>query len=59
MAKKRIYQLAKDWNIETKKVMNAIKDLNLDYSSHMAVINEEDEKKLDEHFHPEKKQNKN
>lgn len=58
MAKKRIYQLAKDWNIETKKVMNAIKDLNLDYSSHMAVINEEDEKKLDEHFHPEKKQNK-
>ena len=54
MAKKRIYQLAKDWNKETKEVMTAIKDLKLDYSSHMAVITEEDEKKLDHFFHPEK-----
>lgn len=46
MSKKRIYEFAKDQNMSSKEVLTVAKKIGLDYSSHMATIDEADMKTL-------------
>ncbi|WP_177208718.1 translation initiation factor IF-2 [Tindallia magadiensis] len=42
MSKMRVYQLAKELNIENKELINKLQDLNIKVNSHMSTIEEED-----------------
>ncbi|NBI07903.1 translation initiation factor IF-2 [Senegalia massiliensis] len=50
MAKKRVYELAKELEISSKELINKMKELNIEVSSHMSTIDDEEAKILKELF---------
>jgi len=48
MNKMRVYEYAKENNIESKRVINYLKDMNIEVSNHMSMISKETTAKLDE-----------
>lgn len=46
MGKKRVYEFAKEKNVESKKIIEKAKDLGIDYKSHMSTMNDTDVEKL-------------
>ncbi|AMB98819.1 translation initiation factor IF-2 [Aerococcus urinaehominis] len=46
MSKKRVYQLAKELDVSSKDLLTRAKEIGLDYSSHMASVESEDEERL-------------
>src|SRR5699024_2267185 len=50
MSKIRIHEYAKQHNLQSKEVINALNDNGKDYNSHMQSLNEDDVKLLDSKF---------
>ncbi|WP_208559664.1 translation initiation factor IF-2 [Marinilactibacillus kalidii] len=50
MGKKRVYEFAKEKNIESKKIIEKAKELGIDYKSHMSTMNDGDVDKLSKAF---------
>lgn len=50
MAKKRVYELAKELEISSKELINKMKELDIEVSSHMSTIDDEEAKILKELF---------
>src|SRR5699024_10664135 len=50
MSKIRIHEYAKQHNLQSKEVINALKDNGKDYNSHMQSLNDDDVKLLDSKF---------
>ncbi|MBS4536006.1 translation initiation factor IF-2 [Clostridium sp. D2Q-14] len=48
MTKKRVYQLAKELNITSKELMNKMKDLDIEVSSHMSTVDDDESNILKE-----------
>ena len=48
MSKKRIYQFAREQDMSSKELLEIAQDAGLDYSSHMATINDNEMAKLKE-----------
>lgn len=48
MSKMRVYEYAKQNNLSSREVIEHLNDLNIDISNHMATIDTEEKKKLDE-----------
>ena len=46
MSKKRVYEFAKELNVESKEVLKQAKDLGIDYASHMSSMTDEDMKRV-------------
>lgn len=57
MAKKRVYQLAKELSISSKELIAKMKELNIEVTSHMSTIDEEEAKILKELFDVNNKEN--
>lgn len=57
MTKKRVYQLAKELNISSKELINKMKDLDIEVSSHMSTI-EDDESNILKELFTNKEKNK-
>ena len=43
---KRVYEFAKELNVESKEVLKQAKDLGIDYASHMSSMTDEDMKRV-------------
>lgn len=50
MAKMRVYEYAKKYNMSSKEVIQMMKELNMEVSNHMTTIDDENIKKLNEAF---------
>lgn len=50
MAKKRVYELAKELEISSKELINKMKELDIEVSSHMSTIDDDEAKILKELF---------
>lgn len=50
MSKMRVYEYAKKKNISSKEVINKLKDMNIEVSNHMTMLEEDAVVKLDEIF---------
>src|SRR5699024_6731123 len=50
MSKIRIHEYAKQHNLQSKEVINALNDNGKDYNSHMQSLNDDDVKLLDSKF---------
>lgn len=50
MSKLRVYEYAKNNNLESKTVINKLKEMKVDVSNHMSMITEDVQQKLDQHF---------
>src|SRR5699024_6282731 len=62
MTKMRIYEYAKQQGIPNKKVIETLKELNIDVKNHMSTISTEEQQQLNQHFQLEgtsKSQQKN
>src|SRR5699024_4504210 len=62
MTKMRIYEYAKQQEIPNKKVIETLKELNIDVKNHMSTISTEEQQQLNQHFQLEallKSQQKN
>ncbi len=46
MGKKRVYEFAKEKNIESKKVIETANSLGIDYKSHMSTMNDNDVERI-------------
>lgn len=46
MGKKRVYEFAKEKNVESKKIIEKAKEIGIDYKSHMSTMNDSDVEKL-------------
>ena len=42
MSKKRVYEFAKELNVESKTILNKAKDLGIDYGNHMSSMTDEE-----------------
>lgn len=51
MSKIRVYEYAKENNMQSKEIINALKKLNLPVTNHMSVLDEEMIRKIEEYFH--------
>lgn len=58
MGKTRVYEYAKKLNISSKDVISKLKEMGIDVSNHMATIEDDAVKKLDEHFDNKKEKKK-
>src|SRR5699024_8129167 len=50
MTKMRIYEYAKQQEIPNKKVIETLKELNIDVKNHMSTISTEEQQQLNQHF---------
>ena len=50
MAKMRVYEYAKAINVSSKDIIAALKDMNIEVNNHMAMIEENAIKQLDQKF---------
>lgn len=50
MSKLRVYEYAKNNNLESKTVINKLKEMNVEVSNHMSMISEDVQQKLDQQF---------
>lgn len=48
MTKKRVYQLAKELNVTSKELINKMKDLDIEVSSHMSTVDDDESNVLKE-----------
>jgi len=48
MSKLRVYEYAKNNSLESKTVINALKEMNVSVSNHMSTISDDVQKKLDQ-----------
>ncbi len=56
MSKARVYEIAKELNVDNKLVIEKLKELNVEVKSHMSSVSEEDSAKVKQAFRkPEKK----
>jgi len=51
MGKLRVYEFAKEHNIQSKEMINVLKKLNISVSNHMSVVDEDAMKKVEEYFY--------
>ena len=54
MAKKRVYELAKQLNISTKELIDKLKDLGIEVNNHMSTVDEENAALVEELIKGEK-----
>lgn len=59
MSKQRVHEYAKEKNVSSKVVIEKLKELNVEVSNHMTVIDEEAIQKLEKSFTNTNKPNKN
>lgn len=52
MSKMRIYEYAKKHNVQSKEVIEKLKEMNIEVSNHMSTIEKDDIKKLDALYQP-------
>src|SRR5699024_6765563 len=50
MTKMRIYEYAKQQEIPNKKVIETLKELNIDVKNHKSTISTEEQQQLNQHF---------
>ena len=50
MGKIKIYEIAKNLNLTSKQVLDVAQELNIDVKSHLSGVEEEEAKKIEEHF---------
>ncbi|SNZ09743.1 bacterial translation initiation factor 2 (bIF-2) [Terribacillus aidingensis] len=50
MSKIRVYEYAKEKNVSSKEIINKLKDMNVEVSNHMSMINDTAKDKLDKSF---------
>lgn len=58
MSKLRVYEYAKNNNLESKTVINKLKEMNVEVSNHMSMISEDVQQKLDQQFKKKESPNK-
>lgn len=56
MSKMRVYEYAKKHNVSSKDVIHKLKEMNIDVSNHMTMIEADVVEKLDRSFNKEQKQ---
>ena len=54
MSKKRVYEFAKDLNVESKDILEKAKDLGIDYGSHMSSMSDDEMGKVKAALQPAK-----
>ena len=47
MSKSRIYEIAKELNVDSKLIVEKLKEMNVEVKNHMSSITEEDAAKVD------------
>ena len=57
MAKKRVYEYAKELDVPTKSVIDKAKELGIDYNSHMSSMDDKQVEQLNHVFNSNKKSN--
>lgn len=57
MAKKRVYEYAKELDVPTKSVIDKAKELGIDYNSHMSAMDDKQVEKLNTIFVSNNKSN--
>jgi translation initiation factor IF-2 len=50
MSKMRVYEYAKKHNVSSKELITKLKDMNIEVSNHMTMIEDDTVKKLDEQY---------
>ncbi|MFP7494043.1 translation initiation factor IF-2 [Terribacillus saccharophilus] len=50
MSKIRVYEYAKEKNVSSKEIINKLKDMNIEVSNHMSMINDSAKDRLDKSF---------
>ena len=50
MGKSRIYEIAKELNIDSKLIVEKLKEMNVDVKNHMSSITEEESMKIRQAF---------
>lgn len=55
MSKKRIYELAKELNVNSKDVIKVAEDKGFSVGNHMSVLGENEERQIREFYRPKKK----
>ena len=58
MGKIKIYEIAKKLNLTSKEVLDIAQELNIDVKSHLSGVEEEEAKKIEEHFNGNKSKKK-
>lgn len=56
MSKIRVYEYAKKHNVSSKDIITKLKDMNIEVSNHMATIEDDTIKKLEDIYNPKKEQ---
>ena len=54
MSKKRIYEYAKDLKIKSKEIIHELKKMDVEVTSHMQTLEDDQIKALDKIYKPEK-----
>lgn len=57
MSKQRVYELAKQHNMQSKEMLKVLEKLNIDVSNHMSVLTEEMVEAVEKHFNQLKQMN--
>src|SRR5699024_12372146 len=52
MSKKRVYEFAKELNVESKDILDNAKDLGIEYGSHMSSMSDDEMRKVKETLQP-------
>ncbi|SDM65271.1 translation initiation factor IF-2 [Fictibacillus solisalsi] len=55
MSKMRVYEYAKKQNVQSKDIIDKLKNMNVDVSNHMSMIDEEAIRKLNDAYQPKNK----
>jgi len=58
MSNMRVYEYAKEKNLSSRDVLQYLEDLNIEITNHMAMIDENVQKQLNEYIHPSKEEAK-
>ena len=53
MSKLRVYELARDLNVDSKSLVQKVKDLGIDVASHQSTLTDAQIAKIKSHFAPE------
>lgn len=59
MSKKRIYEFARELNVESKEILQKAKEINLNFKSHMSSISDDEMNQVKAHLQKEEKTPKN
>ncbi len=55
MSKIRVYEYAKKYNISSKEIITKLKEMNIEVSNHMTMLDDEVVNKLDNEYNNEVK----